>query len=154
VTHPEVGVEEVAELVRRTGDAASALMAGDVRRYVDLVAHSADYTLMPPLGGAVVHGFDRSDESLDAMARYFQGGTAEVDVAETYASGDLVVLVIIEHNHGIVGGTEPQDYDLRVTLVYRREQSRWRLAHRHADPLVHGIRPELMAALARADTPR
>jgi hypothetical protein len=28
---------------------------------------------------------------------------------------------------------------LRVTLVFRRDQGVWRLAHRHADPLVKGL---------------
>jgi len=36
-----------------------------------------------------------------------------------------------------------------VTLVYRREGSEWRLAHRHADPLVHGNSVEQAAAIAR-----
>jgi ketosteroid isomerase-like protein len=39
---------------------------------------------------------------------------------------------------------------LRVTLVYRRDGERWRLAHRHADPLVARISLDESAALARA----
>jgi aspartate racemase len=39
-----------------------------------------------------------------------------------------VVLAVIEHGHGEVGGLPPQDWPLRVTLVYRREGSDWRLA--------------------------
>jgi ketosteroid isomerase-like protein len=148
----EVTAGEVAELVRRTGEAASALINGDVRGYAGLVRHADDYTLMQPGGGEPVRGFDGSDELLEATARFFQGGQAELDIVQSYASGDLVVLVLIERQHGQVGGLPPQDWDLRVTLVYRREGSQWRLAHRHADPLVHGITPELMAALARGET--
>jgi hypothetical protein len=36
-----------------------------------------------------------------------------------------------------------------VTLVFRRDGSEWRQVHRHADPLVHGISLEQLAALAR-----
>lgn len=152
MTREEPTDEEVAELVRRTGEAASALISGDARTYVGLVRHADDYTLMHPGGGAPVRGFDSSDESLEVTARYFQGGEAELDVVQTHASGDFVVLVLIERHRGQVGGLPPQKWDLRVTLVYRREQSQWRLVHRHADPLVHGIAPELMAALARGET--
>ena len=56
---------------------------------------------------------------------------------------------MIERQHGVVGGLPEQDLSLRVTLVFRREGSEWRLAHRHADPLVHGISLEQVAALLR-----
>jgi ketosteroid isomerase-like protein len=50
---------------------------------------------------------------------------------------------------GEVGGLPDQDWSLRVTQVYRREGSEWRLVHRHADPLVNGISVEQAAAIAR-----
>jgi ketosteroid isomerase-like protein len=81
----------------------------------------------------------------------FQGGEAELELVQTYVSGDMAVLVVIERQHGEVGGLPDQDWSLRVTLVFRREGTRWRLAHRHADPLVHPVRPDLMAALARGE---
>jgi ketosteroid isomerase-like protein len=68
---------------------------------------------------------------------------------EAHASGDIVVLVMIERQHGEVGGLPDQDWSLRVTLVYRREDSEWRLVHRHADPLVRSIGLERAAAIAR-----
>ena len=70
-------------------------------------------------------------------------------MVESYTSGDLVVLVVIERQHGRVGGLPDQDLSLRVTWVFRREGWEWRQVHRHADPLVHGISFEQLAALAR-----
>ena len=144
--------EEVADLIRRIAEAASALIRGDIPRYVMLIKHADDYTLMAPAGGEPRRGFDASDEALEAMARYFQGGEAELQVVESYASGDMVVLVAIERQHGEVGGLPDQDWSLRVTLVIRRDGSEWQLVHRHADPLVHGISPELLAAIARGES--
>jgi ketosteroid isomerase-like protein len=152
MAHGNVTDEELAELIRRTAEAASALIAGDIRGYLTFIKHSDDYTLMAPSGGEPRRGFDASEEAVDALARYFRGGEAELQVVQSYASGDLVVLVAIERQHGEVGGLPDQDWSLRVTLVFRRDGSEWRLVHRHADPLVRGISPELFAAIARGET--
>jgi ketosteroid isomerase-like protein len=151
MTQGNVTDEEVADLIRRSAEAASALIRGDIRTYVTLVRHADDYTLMAPSGGEPRRGFDASDQALDALARYFQGGEAELQVVQSYASGDMVVLVAIERQHGEVGGLPDQDWSLRVTLVFRREGGEWRLVHRHADPLVHGITQKQLAAIARGD---
>jgi ketosteroid isomerase-like protein len=82
----------------------------------------------------------------------FRGGEADLELAETYASGDIAVLVAIERQHGEVGGMPDQDWSLRVTLVFRYEGPEWRLVHRHADPLVHPISMDHMAALARGQS--
>jgi ketosteroid isomerase-like protein len=141
--------KDLADLVQRVEDAAVALINGDIGAYLTLIKHADDYTLMQPFGGEVTYGFDASPERLDATARFFQGGESKLEVAQTYTSGDLAVLVAIERQHGKVGGLPDQDWSLRVTLVFRRDGSEWRMAHRHADTLVHGISLEQVAALAR-----
>ena len=149
MAHGNVTDGELAELIGRTAEAASALIRGDIRTYIALLPHADDYTLMDPFGGEPTRGFDASSESLEAFERFFQGGEAELEVVESYASEDLAVLVVIERQHGRVGGLPDQDLSLRVTWVFRREGSEWRQVHRHADPLLHGISLEQMAALAR-----
>jgi len=149
MTHRNVTDEELAELIRRTAEAASAFIRGDMRRYLTLITHADDYTLMAPFGGEPRHGFDSSSERLESMERYFQAGEADLELVQSYTSGDIVVLVVIERQHGQVGGLPDQNWSLRVTLVYRRDGSEWRLVHRHADPLVHGMSLEQVAALAR-----
>ena len=134
MAHDPVHDEDVAEIARLTAEAASAYIRGDIRRYLTVIRHADDYTLLPPLGGEPRRGFDSSDEALEAAAGFFHGGEAEVEVVESYASGDLVVLVVIERQHGEVGDLPDQDWSLRVTLVFRREGGEWRLAHRHRDP--------------------
>jgi ketosteroid isomerase-like protein len=69
---------------------------------------------------------------------------------QTYTSGDLVVLVMIEHQHGAVGGLPDQDWSLRVTWAFRRDGSELRQVHRHTAPLVHPISLKQLAALARS----
>jgi ketosteroid isomerase-like protein len=141
--------QELADLVGLMGEAASAFIGGDMRRYLELIRHADDYTLMAPFGGKPRRGFDASDQAVEALARYFRGGEADLQVFESYVSGDLAVLVAVERQHGEVGDLPDQDWSLRVTLVFRREGTGWQLVHRHADPLVHEITIEQAASIAR-----
>jgi ketosteroid isomerase-like protein len=59
--------------------------------------------------------------------------------------------VVVERQHGEVGGLPDQDWSLRVTLVFRRTASGWQKAHRHADLLAHPVDFERGAQLARGD---
>jgi len=150
MTHPHITDDEVAELVERVREAARALMQGDVRRYFALVDEAPDYTLMPPTGGPTRHGPDSSPAGIEALEKFFAGGgEADFELEHSYASGELVVLVGVERQHGTVGGLPDQDWSLRVTLVFRREGADWRLVHRHADALVQSIGMEQLSLLAR-----
>src|SRR4029077_17591999 len=100
--------------------------------------------------GPTRHGPDTSPAQIEALEAFFAGaGDAELELEESYVSGDLVVLVGVERQHGTVGGRPAQDWSLRVTLVFRREGSDWRLVHRHADALVQSIDMEQLSLLAR-----
>jgi ketosteroid isomerase-like protein len=147
---PEATDEELGKLVERVREATGALMRGDVRRYLWLVNHGPDYTLMPPTGGPTRHGFDASPAGVEALETSFAGGgDGDLELEAQYASGDLAVLVGVERQHGPVAGLPDQDWPLRVTLVFRREDSDWRLVQRHADALLHPISIEQLSLLAR-----
>jgi hypothetical protein len=89
--------QELADLVERTAEAASALIRGDIRRYLRLIGRNDDYTLMAPSGGEPRRGFDASDQAVEALAYCFRGGgEADLQVFESYTSGDRVVLVAVE----------------------------------------------------------
>ena len=51
MTDEHVTAAEVDELVELMGEAASAYIRGDARRYFELMQHSDDFTLMDPFGG-------------------------------------------------------------------------------------------------------
>ena len=139
-------------LIDRAAQAAAAFMSGDMARWFDLCRPTDDFTLMAPFGGPPGHGFDASPEYRARLARAFRNGSARLEMVESYVAEDLVVLVMIERQHGEVHGLPDQDWSLRVTQVYRRDGSEWRLAHRHADPLVHPVGLERTASLARGDS--
>jgi ketosteroid isomerase-like protein len=56
---------------------------------------------------------------------------------------------LVERQHGVIGDDPDQDLSLRVTMVFRRENGRWLLVHRHADPLAHGIGMDRLVELFR-----
>jgi ketosteroid isomerase-like protein len=139
---------DLAELIERMDDAAKAFIRGDIDHYLSLFDHPEDYTLMSPTGGETVRGFEDTEEHRASIRDFFTAGEARLEVAETYRSGDLAVIVAVERQHGVVGGVE-QDWSLRVTLVLRRAGDRWQLVHRHADPHTHEIPMSHVAELAR-----
>lgn len=136
-------------LIRRTGAQARAFQSGRMRAWFRLLRLADDFTLMQPFGGRASHGFDGSPERLAQMAVDFRHGDATIELEKTYVCGDLAVLVFVERQHGEVQGLPSQDWSLRVTQVYRRQGAEWRLAHRHADPLVRRRSVEQTARLAR-----
>ena len=150
MNHPDITEDDLGKLVERVREATGALMQGDVRHYFALVNEAPDFTLMPPTGGPTRHGPDSSPASVEALEEFFAGGgEGDLELEQSHASGDLVVLVGVERQHGTVGGLPDQDWSLRVTLVFRREGSDWRLVHRHADALVQPISMEQLSLLAR-----
>jgi ketosteroid isomerase-like protein len=142
--------DEAAYLSQMSAQAYAALMKGDAPTFANTLKHSEDFTLMQPMGG-VSHGLDTSPERLKALGSFFRDGDYRQEIVQTIMSEDVAVLVILEHQSVEVGGLAKQEWPLRVTLVFRRQGGEWQLAHRHADPLVHGITVAHAAALARGE---
>ena len=141
--------DAIAQVIALAAEKNAAFMRGDMERWSKLARIAPDFTLMQPFGGPASHGFDASPQRLAEMSRYFRNGKTKLEVAQTYSSGELVVLVMIERQTGEVGGLPEQDWSLRVTEVYRKVGSEWEFVHRHADALVHRISLEQLSALAR-----
>jgi len=116
---------DVTALIRRTEAQAKAFNAGEMQTWFRLLRLADDFTLMQPFGGPASHGFDGSAERLERMSRLFRNGDGRLEVAQTYVSEDLIVLVFVERQHGEVHGLPPQDWSLRVTQVYRRHGDEW-----------------------------
>lgn len=142
--------DEVQQLIERSRESNAALLRGEGERSLAIVNHTKDFTLMSPFGGKPSHGAPNRAR-MQGIGKLFRNGSLEQEVVQAYASPDMVVLATIERAHVEVGGLPPQNWALRVTLVYQRQGSEWRLAHRHADPLVDAISLSESAALARGD---
>lgn len=144
----QVTQKEVAELLRLSETANDALMRGDAGRYQELTPIAADFTLMSPFGGKPSQG-GYTPERWQSIGRFFRNGSLTMELVQSYSVPGMAVLAVIERAHVEVGGLPAQQWALRVTLVYRRDEGQWRLVHRHADPLAPGVSLEQAAALAR-----
>lgn len=142
------GDPDIDEVIALSNLGNAALMRGDVDSYRALLPPTGDFTLLGPFGG-MMRIAEMTEERWTAMGRYFRNGTFSSEIIAAYRAADLVVLVTNERNLVEVGGLPAQEWALRVTLVYHREGGQWRMAHRHADPLVARIGEEHAAALAR-----
>ncbi|MCX2183714.1 nuclear transport factor 2 family protein [Streptomyces sp. SKN60] len=73
------------------------------------------------------------DELFAHLAESFSDCTSYAFELKAYdVVGDAAWTVGFEQTAASVRG-EPSRYTLRVTQVYRREDGRWRVAHRHGD---------------------
>ena len=78
MAHDPVHDKDVAEVTHLTAKAASALIRGDVRRYLTFIGHAGDYTLLQPFGGEPRRGFDSSDEALEGNPRNGHASTPTI----------------------------------------------------------------------------
>jgi ketosteroid isomerase-like protein len=111
--------------------AERAIHNGDAEPRSALRSHRDPVTLF----GAVLSGsgWDELDAAFKAVASWFSDSAEyDVEIVAAGASGDLAYTVGFEHNNVKVDGQQ-RTYTLRVTHVYRREDGRWKIVHRHAD---------------------
>lgn len=147
------GDPRASALAALAAQAHASLMRGDIAHYRRTMPLAADFTLMDPFGGRPT-GVPRSDDHWQRIGRFFRDGQdARFELIRAYRSAGLIVLVANEHAHVAVGSLAAQDWSLRVTLVFRRDNGEWRLVHRHADPLVRGVSLERAARLTLGDAP-
>jgi ketosteroid isomerase-like protein len=135
-------------LIADYAEANAALMRGDADSWERLSPMSEDFVLMSPFGGEPSRFADYPPERIQRMGKFFRNGTFDHELVQAYATSDMAVLVTIERSNVEVGGLAAKDWALRVTSVFKRGERGWKLAHRHASPLVHPVSLDEAAALA------
>lgn len=142
----------VDELVERSELQANLFDSGQMEKWWSMIGIGADFTLFEPFGGPASRNFDPTPERLATLAANFRNGSCTLELQQSYATEDMVVLVYIERQAGEVHGLPDQDWSLRVTQVFQRIDGEWKLVHRNADPLVRPVPLKLLASLAGGRT--
>lgn len=147
----EAAVDQAPSLQDTYARANAALMRGDSRTWHELVPLSDDFVLMSPFGGKPSRSADYPPERIERMGRFFRNGDFQQELVQSFVSDDMIVLATIERCNVEVGGLPAQNWALRVTSVFKKQGSRWVLAHRHADPFVEDVSLAEAARIARGE---
>jgi hypothetical protein len=78
---------DLGELIELMSEADSAFIGGRMRRYMDLMKHTDDFTLMPPTGGDTIHGFEATDDVITETEGLFKSGDATLEVVPDVCLG-------------------------------------------------------------------
>lgn len=112
-------------------------LAGNPAPQMALWSQREDVSLCNPLGPPT-RGFENVVAAASAPSRMMSGGTFHgAEEVSRYISDDLGYVVRIERGATHLNAS-PQalPYELRVTLIFRREVDGWKVTHRHADSIV------------------
>ena len=133
---------ELNDTIEAFRDALRMYVKGDAKPALSFFSTRDDVTLANPLGPPLRGPAAVRTGAIQGAASFKEGGPlrfAEVssrfEEVSRYATSELGYIVQLERHEGrLVSGAETV-VALRVTLIFRREEGRWRIVHRHADPI-------------------
>jgi hypothetical protein len=128
--------EDQSHFIEQYHLALGKLMKGNHEPAKAVFSKRDDVTLGNPFG-PFARGYAGVVDTMKRAAKNYRDGDADgFDLVSRYDGPDLVCIVEMERLRSKVGGREDvTPLALRVTTVFRREDGRSRIAHRHADPI-------------------
>jgi ketosteroid isomerase-like protein len=128
------GVDDLDQVIEQYHQALGEFMKGDPEPVWKFHSHREDVTLANPRGG-IAHGWDEVAPRMANVASGRREGEICCEIVEKYVSPELACIVEMEHGKAKFGASEDVTlYALRATILFRREDGTWKVAHRHADP--------------------
>ena len=131
--NPDDDLEKVIEQYHQS---LGEFMKGNYEPCKHLYTGQNDATLGNPFG-PFARGFVQVAETMERAATHYRDGEAVgFDRISEGLGPDFAYIVEVERLKSKVGEREElASFSLRVTTVFRREDGRWRIVHRHADPI-------------------
>lgn len=124
------GFDEAVEAFRIALD---ALLQGDPNPVKGLWSRQEDVTVANPFGPPR-RGPTLVERAIDEAAGNYGGGSRRFEEVSRFSTPELGYVVQLEHSEAILPGQHiPTSFTLRVTMIFRREATGWKVAHRHAD---------------------
>ncbi len=118
----------------RRRPAAEAYTNGEPQPLDALVTKDGAATFHSPRGDTVSGADAVATRYCSDAASFAPGGETNLEVLQMDASGDLAFWTGFQHATVHFGDRDqPVPMRIRVTEVFRRENGKWKLIHRHAD---------------------
>jgi len=125
---------EFLAFLDRLDAAQKQLQNGDATAYKALWSHGDQVTISGGFGGTIEKGWPAVSRRLDWAATQFSRGQNTIERVVTRAHGDFGYVVQTERIRFVVPGqTDESTRVYRVTMIFERASSGWRVVHRHAD---------------------
>ena len=123
--------------IERSHQALGEFVKGRPEPLLDMFSERDDVTLANPWSPA-----ERGKKNVDATAsraaaQYRDGNVTHFEQIVKVMTPELAFIVEIEQFKAKIGGRQDlSTVELRVTTIFRQEESDWRIAHRQADTVL------------------
>ena len=121
--------------IRKASDkfyaALNSTLNGDCTPMADVWSRNPEVSAMHPVGGTEI-GWGEIRASWENLAKICSNGTVELREQRISVGEDLAYETGTEHVKVMIAKDQAQA-DLRVSNVYRREVSEWKMVHHHVD---------------------
>jgi len=129
-------LESFKQFMKQREDAAKAYVCGDPTPVANLTTRVSPATFFGPRGGFLQGAEDVLSTFIRDAAMFGAESETHFDVLHMSASDGIAYWTGFQRaTVQMQGNKNSFPMNLRVTEIFRRENSDWKLIHRHADPL-------------------
>ena len=137
--------------IRKASDkfyaALNSTLNGDWTPMSDVWSRNPDVSTMHPVGGTEI-GWDEIRASWENLTKICSSGRVELRDQRICIGEDLAYVTGTEHVNLLTVKDQVQA-DLRVSNIFRREGSEWRMVHHHVD-----LNPTMLEILSKLEAGR
>ncbi len=131
MTH-DIQIERFDEALQRVEHAVQQVCVGEFGPFADLWSRADDASLFGAFGPAT-RGWQQLEPVFPWVASRYRDGMVEIDYVSVVEGAELACTVGYERAVVSIDGAPEAPSTIRVTHVFRLENGRWALIHRHGD---------------------
>jgi ketosteroid isomerase-like protein len=129
-------VDDVDELIEQYYRVQGEFLKGNPEPVKDLFSRREDVTLANPYGPPV-RGWEKVANAVEYASSLRSDGTfLGWQIVAKHVTAELAYVVQIEWAEAKIGAREEiTPLAVRATMIFRPEDGKWKVVHRHADPI-------------------